>query len=114
MDIQRFIGDVWDLTFELENIPDGVDVTAYSVQYGLKKNKNDDEFLTGFPISGSVDDSVSGVIKLTATVSETLSDTVEKGKYWEGFLVELSGAGEVIDRKTLGLRSVDVSSKYFT
>jgi len=113
MNITRVAGDVWDLCFELEDIPEGVSLAAYTIKYGVKKKPNDAVFLASFPIAGTLDTSEPGVTKLLATVSETISDTIAKGNYWEAFLLELESGGSIIDRKTLGQRKIKVHSEFF-
>ena len=99
---------------QLEDIPDGVELSSYTIQYAVKKKPKDIVNLASFPINGTLDTSEEGVIKLLVTVSESITDTIEKGRYWEAFLLELESGGSIIDRKTLGQRIIEVEPKFFS
>jgi len=113
MNIERIAGDVWDLCFEIEELSEGIDLSLYTIHYGLKKRPDDTSFISTFPISGTLDTSEPGVTKLLATVPKSISEAVAKGNYWEAFLLELENAGDIVDRKTLGQRMVKVYSEFF-
>lgn len=114
MTIERVAGDVWDLCFQIEDLPSGIDLSLYTIQYGLKKKPNDNTLLNNFPITGKLDTSEPGITKLLATVPRSVSETISKGNYWEAFLLTLESSGAIVDRKTLGERMIKVYPRFFT
>ena len=100
---ERNINTTWDPKINFKSKKTGKpiteDLSSYTVKYGLKKNKNDTEFVhAGFPVDGEGE-----VGSVKAKIPTSITSTLAPGKYWEEFAYEI-GSGDSHSRKVKNRR----------